>query len=148
MTFKVAIVIGQLGYGGAERQACILAKGLSKSGWPVIVVSLSVILEPFGEELEKAGVGLRCIPRGGHYEFKRILRLASIIREEPTVAHQSRKYGLVPLVMIPAATGWYGNAFSATSGSLLSCIILAPMKKSSTPPTIPIPALTQSFVNT
>jgi glycosyltransferase involved in cell wall biosynthesis len=82
MTFKVAIVVGQLGYGGAERQVSILAKGLAESGWPVTVVCLSGILEPFGEELERAGVGLRWIPRSRNYELSRVWRLAGILREE------------------------------------------------------------------
>ena len=82
MNSRVAIVIGQLSYGGAERQASLLAKGLHEAGRPVTVICLSEMLEPFGAELEQAGVRLRWIPRRGHYEPGRVLRLAGLLREE------------------------------------------------------------------
>ena len=82
MNSRVAIVIGQLGYGGAERQVSILAKGLEATGWPVTVICLSEMLEPFGAELEEAGVRLRRIPRSGHYELRRVFKLAGLLKEE------------------------------------------------------------------
>ncbi len=92
MNSRVAIVIGQLGYGGAERQVSILAKGLNAAGWPVTVICLSEMLEPFGAELEQAGVRLRRIRRRGHYEPGRVLRLAGLLREEKvTLIHSQRE---------------------------------------------------------
>ena len=82
MNSRVAIVIGQLSYGGAERQVSLLARGLDSAGWPVTVICLSEMLDPFGEQLEQAGVRLRWIPRSGHYEPGRILRLAGLLREK------------------------------------------------------------------
>ena len=82
MNSRAAIVIGQLSYGGAERQVSLLAKGLHAAGRPVTVICLSEMLEPFGAELEQAGVRLRWIPRRGHYEPGRVLRLAGLLREE------------------------------------------------------------------
>ncbi|MBN2290498.1 MAG: glycosyltransferase [Candidatus Glassbacteria bacterium] len=82
MSFRVAIVIGQLSYGGAERQVSLLARGLVAAGWPATVICLSGDLEPFGVELEQAGVPLRLVPRSRHYEPGRVLRLASLLRAE------------------------------------------------------------------
>jgi len=82
MSSRVAMVIGQLSYGGAERQVSLLSRGLKEAGWPVTVICLSEMLDPFGEQLEQAGVRLRWIPRSGHYEPGRIVRLTGLLREE------------------------------------------------------------------
>ena len=82
MNARIALVIGQLGYGGAERQVSLLARGLADAGWPVTVFCLSEQLEPFGAELIEAGVPLRPLQRKGHYDLGRAFKLASLIREE------------------------------------------------------------------
>ena len=82
MSGKAALVIGQLGYGGAERQVAILARGIKQSGWQVKVVCLSEDTEPFGRIVEEAGVELITVPYGGHYDISRLLKLAGIFRHE------------------------------------------------------------------
>ncbi|MEA2062482.1 MAG: glycosyltransferase, partial [Gemmatimonadota bacterium] len=84
----VAIVIGQLGYGGAERQVSILARELAGNRWPVTVICLSEVIEPFGADLVQAGVTVLKIPRSGNYETGRVLRLAGLLRKQrPGLIH-------------------------------------------------------------
>ena len=82
MSGKVALVIGQLGYGGAERQVAILARGIKLSGWQVKVICLSEDTEPFGRVIEEAGVELIRLSYGGHYDISRLLKLATVFRQE------------------------------------------------------------------
>jgi glycosyltransferase involved in cell wall biosynthesis len=54
---RVGIVIGQLSFGGAERQTALLARGLaSQSPYVPAVFCLSNQVSPFGHELTEAGV--------------------------------------------------------------------------------------------
>ncbi len=82
MKGKIALVIGQLGFGGAERQVSLIARGLAGAGWPVSVICLSEFVEPFGAEIGKAGIRLHWIKRGGRYDPERLLRLARLLRED------------------------------------------------------------------
>ena len=82
MKARTGLVISQLGYGGAERQVSLLARGLAEAGWPVTVFCLSELLEPFGAELREAGIPLRTLRRRGHFDLGRVLELAGLLREE------------------------------------------------------------------
>ena len=82
MNRHVGLVIGQLGFGGAERQLAYLARGLKEKGEPVSVFCLSQELVPWGEEIKKAGIPLFSIRRGGHRELSRVIRLAGLLRRE------------------------------------------------------------------
>ena len=67
MKGKIALVIGQLGFGGAERQVSLIARGLAGAGWPVSVICLSELVEPYGAEIGKAQIRLHWIkPRGAY----------------------------------------------------------------------------------
>ena len=81
MKGRVALVIGQLGFGGAERQVSLMAQGLAGAGWPVSVICLSELVEPFGAEIEQAGISLYRIKRRGRYDPERLLKLARLLRE-------------------------------------------------------------------
>jgi len=78
---RVVLVVGQLGFGGAERQVSLIAGGLVESGWPVSVICLSELVEPFGAEIEKAGIRLHRIKRRGRYDPVRLLKLVRLLRE-------------------------------------------------------------------
>jgi glycosyltransferase involved in cell wall biosynthesis len=82
MSRRIALVIGQLGHGGAEKQLSMLARGLIEAGEDTRVICLSQVTEPFGPRLERAGVPLMVIPRRGSYEPWRALRLAACLRRE------------------------------------------------------------------
>jgi glycosyltransferase involved in cell wall biosynthesis len=57
---RVGIVIGQLSFGGAERQTALLARGLAhQSSYAPVVFCLSSQISPFGQGLSQAGV--RCL---------------------------------------------------------------------------------------
>lgn len=81
MKGKIALIIGQLGFGGAERQVSLIARGLAGAGWPVSVICLSEIVEPFGAEIGKAGIRLHWIKRRGRYDPMRLFKLARLLRE-------------------------------------------------------------------
>ncbi len=81
MSEKIGLVIGQLGRGGAERQLVLLAEGLAGAGEKVEVFCLSESVEPFGPRLEDRGVSVRVIPRRGHYDPLRVLKLAAAFKE-------------------------------------------------------------------
>jgi glycosyltransferase involved in cell wall biosynthesis len=54
---RIGIVVGQLSYGGAERQTALLARGMAeRSSYAPAVFCLSDHVSPFAQELTKAGV--------------------------------------------------------------------------------------------
>lgn len=62
---RIAIVIGQLTHGGAERQCLELAKGLRDAGvFDLVVFCTSHHTEPYGELLTKAGIKWSAAPDG------------------------------------------------------------------------------------
>ena len=85
----VGLVIGQLRRGGAEKQLTLLARGLVSRGQPVSVFCLSGELDPFGEELTKEGIPLFTLSRKGHYELRRVLKLAKLLRSKKVNLLQS-----------------------------------------------------------
>ncbi len=78
---RVALVIGQLSYGGAESQLYELARRLPPEYRP-IVYCLSTSVEPYGNRLRDAGVMLRVIPSRGHFDPSRVWRLARLLRAD------------------------------------------------------------------
>lgn len=72
---RVLFVISQLSYGGSEKQLALLAEGL-RDTFDVGVLSLSNLIEPFGENLRAAGIAVRT-PSSGH----RLLRMCWAARE-------------------------------------------------------------------
>jgi glycosyltransferase involved in cell wall biosynthesis len=86
-TIPVALIIGQLTYGGAEGQLYELAKGL-RAPWRPIVYCLSGSGEPYGAKLRAAGVAVRMIPAMAPMDLTRVVRLALWLRRDRIrVAH-------------------------------------------------------------
>jgi len=79
---SVALLVNDLRMGGAERQLVELAKGLDKARFRVLVVTL-YSGQPLEKELRDAdGVTLISLERSGKYDFRTVLRLASLLRRE------------------------------------------------------------------
>lgn len=84
---RVALVIGQLGIGGAEKQLCQLAAGLARRGYRPLVISLSAA-GGRAERLRAAGVETVSIARNGSFDLKRLRRVAEILRSHaPDIVH-------------------------------------------------------------
>jgi glycosyltransferase involved in cell wall biosynthesis len=74
MSNRIAIVIGQLSYGGAERQITNLAKGLIESSdFKPIIFCLSNNIEPFGQHLKDLGVEIIVFPYTKKKYFRKML---------------------------------------------------------------------------
>lgn len=83
MTPRVAVVVSQLGFGGAERQtAALLAALKGRPFEPRLVACLSSDLEPYGPPLVEQGYRLEVLPRGGSFDLARLARLRRLFREE------------------------------------------------------------------
>ena len=80
MKRRIALVIGQLGRGGAELQLTLAAEGLRRAGEAVEVFCLSDLVEPYGPRLSAAGIPVTAIARRGRNEPLRAIRLASLLR--------------------------------------------------------------------
>lgn len=78
---RVALVIGQLTYGGAEGQLCELARGL-RDRRGVVVYCLSDQRQPYGPLLEDAGITLRTLPARGNFDVSRVVVLARMLRRD------------------------------------------------------------------
>jgi glycosyltransferase involved in cell wall biosynthesis len=82
-TPRVAVVLTQLGYGGAERQTVELLRRIVDSSWrPRLVACLSEHLQPYGPELEALGYRLEVFPRTGSFDAGRLWRLRRLLRGE------------------------------------------------------------------
>ncbi len=85
---KVTFLTRHLGYGGAERQLVVLAKGLHERGHSVTVTVFYAggLLE---NELHKAGVTMRSVNKRGRWDVVGFLfRLLKIVRQEkPDILH-------------------------------------------------------------
>jgi len=84
---RIALVIGQLTYGGAEGQLFELARGLAGRAEP-FVYCLSASQEPYGSRLREAGIRLRVLPSRGSFDVSRVraLRLA-LVEDRIDVVH-------------------------------------------------------------
>lgn len=78
----VALLVNDLRMGGAERQLVELAKGLDKTRFRVLVVTL-YSGGPLEDELrDRDDVTLISLERSGKYDFRTVLRLASLLRRQ------------------------------------------------------------------
>jgi glycosyltransferase involved in cell wall biosynthesis len=78
----IGFVIGQLTYGGAERQLYELVRGLDRRRFRPVVYCLSAHTAPYGGLLESLGVPLAVVPRRRHFEWGRIRALAALMRRD------------------------------------------------------------------
>ena len=85
---KILFLSRSLESGGAERQLAVLAAGLSRIGWKVVVVSF-YYEGSCGSELEQNGVTIRYLHKKGRWDVVGFtLRLIKVIREEcPDIIH-------------------------------------------------------------
>ena len=79
---RVALVIGGLGYGGAERQLTELVLGTPKRDVAFHVFSLGGDEEPYGPLLRSRGVAVTTVSRLGGFDLRRSLSLASHLRRQ------------------------------------------------------------------
>jgi glycosyltransferase involved in cell wall biosynthesis len=77
---RVALVVGQLHVGGAERQLFELATGLDRARFEPLVVCLSEVTEPYAGRLRALGVEVRVLPRAHSRDLSRALSLAWLLR--------------------------------------------------------------------
>ena len=82
--YNVALVIGQLTHGGAERQIIELALGMQKNDTPYlpVVFCYSDRLNPYGPELTSAGVSLHHPPERLHRGWQTVRWLHRWFRKE------------------------------------------------------------------
>jgi glycosyltransferase involved in cell wall biosynthesis len=86
MANRVARVIGQHGYGGAEGQLFHLAVGLAGGAYTPTVYCLSDRMEPYGRWLD--GLGIRVRQLGGSSDASRTLALTRSLRADaPDIVH-------------------------------------------------------------
>ena len=86
---RVAVVVSQLGYGGAERQTLGLLKELRGTPWaPRRIVCLSENVAPLGAAVAELGYPLTVIPRSKGFELRRsILLRRQLVRDGIGVVH-------------------------------------------------------------
>lgn len=80
-SLRLALVVGQLQRGGAERQLFELATRLDRERFDPLVICLSEVTEPYGPRLKAAGVEVLALPRRGHRDAGRVRSLARLLRE-------------------------------------------------------------------
>jgi glycosyltransferase involved in cell wall biosynthesis len=84
---RIALVIGQLGLGGAEKQLCLLASELPKWDYQPLVIALSQGGER-EEELRGMGIKTIALPRNGATDLRRLRQLVNILRGfRPEIIH-------------------------------------------------------------
>lgn len=76
---RLAVVVGQLQRGGAERQLFELVTRLDRSLYDPLVICLSEVVDPYAGRLSEAGVEVIVAPRAGHRDLSRVRALASIL---------------------------------------------------------------------
>lgn len=80
---RIAIVVTQLGWGGAETQTMALLRSIRGTEWaPTLVVSLSPATEPYGRQIEEMGYRLAVLPRRSSYDLQRVLELRRMLRRD------------------------------------------------------------------
>jgi len=100
---RIAVLLGQLGYGGAEHQTFSLLRELKGTGYePSLVISLSDSVEPYGPLIEELGYRVEVLPRRSGWEVKRLVGLSRLLRRE--------RIGLVhALNLAPATYAWLAS---------------------------------------
>jgi glycosyltransferase involved in cell wall biosynthesis len=82
---RIAVVLTQLGFGGAERQTVELLRRLVDDPWrPSLVVCLSEHLEPYGPVLCELGYRVEVLPRRSSFDAARLWRLRRLLERERT----------------------------------------------------------------
>lgn len=77
---RVAVVVTQLGYGGAEKQTYELLRALAGTPEaPVLVICLSEDLHPYGPQIEALGYRMEVIPRQRSFDAIRWARLRRLL---------------------------------------------------------------------
>ena len=86
---KLMYIIGQLSYGGAERQLYELIKRLrSRSDYEITVVSLSSNNYPYKKRLDEIGITVIEIPRKKGFDLSRLMKLRRVIQQfQPDIIH-------------------------------------------------------------
>lgn len=80
---KVAIITGQLSYGGAESQVVLLSMGLLESSkYHPVVFCLSNHIDPYGRMLTESGVEWHQVPEGMRAGFGKLLWLIRNLRSK------------------------------------------------------------------
>ena len=79
---RVGFVIGQLGWGGAERQLFELASRIRERGFEPFVYCLSEIHHPYKELLERESIPVRSLLPWSHFDLRRVFTLRSALRRD------------------------------------------------------------------
>jgi glycosyltransferase involved in cell wall biosynthesis len=79
---KVGHIIGQLSWGGAERQLFELATRIEPEGFLPFVYCLSEDTEPYAALLESRGVPVRVFPRRSHFDPFRVIALRKALKKD------------------------------------------------------------------
>jgi glycosyltransferase involved in cell wall biosynthesis len=95
----VAVVVSQLGFGGAERQTIELLRELRGTPWaPVRVICLSTNTIPYADAVRDLGYPLSIVPRAGGFDVARGLALHRLLQQDRTdVVH---------------AVNWFASGYS------------------------------------
>jgi glycosyltransferase involved in cell wall biosynthesis len=84
---KVLFVLSNLAYGGAARQACLLAASLPREAFGVRVVVLGPS-SPWADKLRAAGLLVHVLDRHRAFDVRPFLELRALVREQvPSQAH-------------------------------------------------------------
>ncbi len=83
--WRIAQIIGQLSWGGAERQLYELSVRLPAEGFEPWVYCLSENTAPYREMLELKGIRVRIIPRRSHFDVGRVYRLRKALDQDGVV---------------------------------------------------------------
>lgn len=78
---KIAFVIDNLSYGGAQRQLAILTAALRSQVDP-IVCCMSQLVQPYGPEIERGGAAVLEFQRRGGFEAARLRALIDALQRE------------------------------------------------------------------
>lgn len=85
---RLGLVIGQLSWGGAERQLHELATRIQAEGFVPTVYCLSEDIEPYGPMLRIKGIPVRVFPRRSHFDLGRAWALRrALAADEVDLAH-------------------------------------------------------------
>ncbi|MFQ5700616.1 MAG: glycosyltransferase [Acidobacteriota bacterium] len=85
----VALVVGQLQVGGAERQLHDLAVQLDRDRYRPLVICLSDVAEPYAGRLRGEGVEVEVLHRSSHRDPRRIRGLADLLIENDVALSHS-----------------------------------------------------------
>ena len=79
---NLGLVIGQLSFGGAEKQLYELVTRLDRKRFNPVVFCLSESEIPYGEKIRKRNIKVHILKRRSHFDVIRLLRLVYLFRKE------------------------------------------------------------------